>query len=142
MTGGVGQPRPVGRVGDRIRLRGLRAVGAHGVLDEERRRAQPFEVDLDITADLSVAGRSDRLEDTVDYGAVTDAVVAVVTGAHADLLEHLAQRIVDATFVAAGPRAQAVAVTVRKLRPPVAADLAVSEVSIARDRPGPAAPAL
>jgi dihydroneopterin aldolase len=120
---------------DQIALRGLRVVGTHGVLPEEHARAQPFEVDLEITADLSAAGASDRLEDTIDYGAVTAAVVEAVTGAHADLLEHLAQRIATATFAVAGARAEAVAVTVRKLRPPVPSDLAVSEVRIRRANP-------
>jgi dihydroneopterin aldolase len=121
-------------VTDRIGLRGLRVVGTHGVLPEEHQRAQPFEVDVDIAADLSAAGRSDDLADTIDYGAVTEAVAAVVVGDHADLLEHLAQRIVDATLAVAGPKAREVTVTVRKLRPPVPADLAVSEVSIRRGR--------
>ena len=46
---------------DRIELRGLRVLGTHGVLPEERERAQPFEVDLDIDADLRPAGVSDAL---------------------------------------------------------------------------------
>jgi dihydroneopterin aldolase len=58
-----------------------------------------------------------------------------VAGPHADLLEHLAQRIAEATFAVAGTRAEAVTVTVRKLRPPVPSDLAVSEVRIRRDNP-------
>jgi dihydroneopterin aldolase len=127
---------PDAAAADRIALRGLRVVGAHGVLPEEHDRAQPFEVDLEIAADLSAAGRSDDLADTIDYGAVTAVVVAVVGGAHSDLLEHLAQRIADATFEVAGPPAREVAVTVRKLRPPVPSDLAVSEVSIRRANPG------
>ena len=65
---------------DRIELRGLRVLGAHGALPEERQRAQPFEVDLDLELDLRPAGRSDRLADTVDYGAVTEAVAAVFAG--------------------------------------------------------------
>ena len=43
--------------GDRIQLRGLRAFGTHGVLPEEKSRAQPFEIDLDLDVDLAPAGR-------------------------------------------------------------------------------------
>lgn len=118
--------------GDRIELRGLRAVGTHGALPEERRRAQPFEVDLDIVADLAGAGGSDDLADTIDYGAVAGAVAAVLGGPHADLLEHLAERIVDAVWTAAGPLAEEVTVTVRKVRPPVPIDLASAAVRIVR----------
>lgn len=120
---------------DRIELRGLRAIGTHGALPEEHERGQPFEVDIDIGADLAAAGRSDDLADTIDYGAVTEAVVAVVVGPHADLLEHLAERIVEAVWAVAGPRAEEVSVTVRKLRPPVAHDLASSAVTIVRRSP-------
>jgi dihydroneopterin aldolase len=117
---------------DRIELRGLRAVGTHGTLAEERRRAQPFEIDVDIHADLRAAGSSDVLGDTVDYGAVTQAVAGVVAGEHAELLEHLAERIAAAVLEVAGPIACSVTVTVRKLRPPVPADLASAGVRITR----------
>jgi dihydroneopterin aldolase len=122
-------------VADRIELRGLRVLGSHGVLAEEHERAQPFEIDVDIEGSLEDAGRSDDLADTVDYGAVTSAVAAVVAGRHAELIEHLAARIVEAVFASAGPRAEVVGVTVRKLRPPVPVDLATAAVSITRRRP-------
>lgn len=120
---------------DRVVLRGLRLVGTHGALPEEHERAQPFEVDVEIVADLAAAGTSDALADTIDYGPVAAAVAGVVGGEHSDLLEHLAQRIVDATFAVTGAAAFEVAVTVRKLRPPVAHDLAVAEVAIRRRNP-------
>ena len=119
---------------DRIELRGLRALGVHGVLPEERDRPQPFEVDLDLELDLSGAGRSDDLSDTADYGAVAQAVAAAVAGEHADLLEHLAERIVAAAFAAA-PLADAATVTFRKLRPPVPVPLGTAGVTIHRTRP-------
>ena len=49
-------------MGDRIELRGLRVLGVHGALPEEQERAQPFEVDLDVEADLrpATAGQDKR----------------------------------------------------------------------------------
>lgn len=123
-----------GVAADRIELRGLRVVGTHGALPEEHQRGQPFEVDVDIGADLAGAGRSDDLADTIDYGAVAAAVAAAVAGPHADLLERLAERIVDAVWAVGGPLAEEVTVTVRKLRPPVPLDLASSAVTIVRRR--------
>jgi dihydroneopterin aldolase/2-amino-4-hydroxy-6-hydroxymethyldihydropteridine diphosphokinase len=108
-------------------------MGAHGALPEERERAQPFEVDLDVEADLSAAGASDALADTLDYSELAAAAAGALGGEHADLLEHLAQRVVDAVFATA-PKATAVTVTVRKLRPPVPLDLAYAEVTITRRR--------
>lgn len=121
-----------GAGGDRVELRGLRALGTHGALPEERGRAQPFELDLDLFVDLRPAGRSDRLDDTVDYAAFAAAAVAVVEGPHAELIETLAERVAAAVLAAAGERATAVTVTVRKLRPPVALSLGSAAVRVTR----------
>jgi dihydroneopterin aldolase len=124
---------PSGATPDRIELRGLRVVAICGALPEERERAQPLELDLDVEADLSVAGRSDALADTIDYGALCDAVVAVVEGTEAVLLEHLASVVADAVL-AVDQRAGAVTVAVRKLRPPVPHALESSGVRVRRSR--------
>ena len=117
---------------DAVELRGLWAMGVHGVLPEEQTRAQPFEVDLDIEADLSLAGRSDDLNDTLDYGAIAEMVAKVISDEHFALLERLAERI--AGSILADDRVIAVTVTVRKLRPPVAVDLSTAGVRIHRVR--------
>jgi len=116
---------------DRIELRGLRLSAIVGVLPEERDRAQPIEIDLDIDVDLTAAGESDALDDTVDYGAVCDLIEAVVAGDQPLLLERLADRIAAGVLGADG-RIDAVEVAVRKLRPPVAQDLATSGVRVRR----------
>ena len=118
---------------DRISLRGLRAIGVHGVLPEERDRAQPFELDLDIDADLSAAGRSDRLDDTLDYGRLVELAAAVVTDESHRLLERVAARVA-AVVLDADERVQSVTVTVWKLRPPVPSDLDRAGVTITRTR--------
>ena len=117
---------------DRIELRGLVVTGICGALPEERERAQPLEVDLDVVADLSAAGASDDLGDTLDYGAITAAVERVILDGTPQLLEHLAQTIADA--VLSDVRASSVTVSVRKLRPPVPQALATSGVTITRGR--------
>ena len=106
-------------------------TGVHGALPEERDRAQPFEVDLDLAADLAPAGASDALDDTVDYGAVAAVVARVVGEESHQLLERLATRITDDVLALDG-RITSVTVTVRKLRPPVAVDLATAGVTVTR----------
>ena len=120
---------------DRIQLRGLRFLGAHGALPGEERQAQPFEVDLDIYGDLSAAGRSDSLADTVDYGALCEASRAVVEGPHVALLERLAERLAEEVFRVGGPLVLGVEVSIRKLRPPVPFDLASAGVRVYREVP-------
>lgn len=117
---------------DAVVLRGLRVLGVHGCLPHEQAAAQPFEVDLDISADLTAAGRSDDLADAVDYGRVVEAVTAVVVGERHDLLERLAERIAESVLT--DSRVTSVTVEVRKLRPPVPADLASAGVRITRSR--------
>ena len=118
---------------DRIELRGLRASGICGALPEEQERAQPLELDLDVIADLAPAGQSDTLSDTVDYGALCQAVEDVVTTERFQLLERLATRVAD-VVLDHDHRVDIVSVTVRKLRPPVAQQLVTSGVHIERTR--------
>lgn len=118
---------------DRIELRGLRGLGVHGVLPEERERAQPFEVDLDVEVDLEDAGVTDELADTVDYGSLAELAVRIVADESHRLLERLAARIAE-DMLAADGRIASVTVAVRKLRPPVAVELATVAVRITRAR--------
>ena len=118
---------------DHIELRHLRILGTHGVLPEERDRAQPFAVDLDLEVDLAPAGTSDDLADTVDYGEVVDRVAAVVSGPRSyQLLEALAEAIAAEALI--DSRVASVTVAVRKLRPPVATDIASVGVRVTRRR--------
>ncbi|MGH9123396.1 MAG: dihydroneopterin aldolase [Acidimicrobiales bacterium] len=117
---------------DRIELRGIRALGTHGVLPEEQKRPQPFSIDIDLVADLRAAGQSDQLEETVDYGAVAEAVVGEVEGPSVALMERLAQRVADRVLSMAGPRATSVTVTIRKLRPPVPVHMESAGVQVIR----------
>jgi dihydroneopterin aldolase len=119
-------------MGDRIELRGLRILGHHGALEGEQETAQPFEVDLVVEADLDPAALTDDLEKTVDYSLVLQTAGAIVAEHRYLLLESLAAAI--ASGVLEFPAVDAVTVTVRKLRPPVAADVASVGVSLRRQR--------
>lgn len=117
---------------DRIELRALRVSGHHGALPGEQDEPQPFEIDLDVEADLAAAGASDGLHDTVDYGDLVQRAAAVVSGERWQLLERIAARVAD-EVLAADERIATVTVVVRKLRPPVS-DLGSAGVRISRRR--------
>ena len=119
---------------DRIEVRGLRVLGRHGALPGERDRAQPFSIDLDLELDLSRAGGSDDLLDTVDYGDVTRRVVDVVEQSSFALLESLATAV--ATAVLSDGLIDVVVVTLHKVRPPLAADVGSVGVVIRRVQGG------
>lgn len=115
---------------DRILIAGIRELGVHGALPEEQTRPQPFEVDVELLVDLSVAARSDALDDTVDYGTVCEAVGRVISSERYRLLERLAERIAE--VCRSDPRVKGVVVEVRKVHPPVRAILRHVGVRIER----------
>lgn len=119
-------------MGDAIILQGLRIMAICGALPEEMVRAQPFNFDIEVVADLSAAGASDELDDTIDYGGLTDNIVSMVTSNTFTLMEHLVQRVAD--VVLADERVQQVTVSVQKERPPVPYTLDTSGVRITRSR--------
>ncbi len=80
-----------------------------------------------------MAGASDELTDTVDYGVLCGLVAQVVGAGHVTLLEHLADAVASAVLGADG-RITSVTVWLRKLRPPVPHDLATSGVRLSRNR--------
>ncbi len=118
--------------GDCIQLRGLRVVCIVGVLPEERERPQPLEIDIDIYSDLSAAGHSDDLKDTIDYGAAAQSVAETCLSSQAQLLEHLAQLIADDLLKPV--QVTAVDVTIKKLRPPIPLDINFTAVQVVRRR--------
>ena len=117
---------------DRIVLSGLRFFGYHGALPEERARGQEFLVDVEVETARAAAGRSDALEDTVDYRALYEAARAVATGGPRQLLEAVAEEI--ARRVLAMERVYAVTVRVRKPHVPLPGPLDYSAVEVRRSR--------
>ncbi len=111
---------------DRITITGIEAFGYHGVLEHERTYGQRFVVDVALGVDLSAAGASDDLADTVDYGTLAAEVADLVTGPPCDLIEALAERI--AARCLSDPRVQAAEVTVHKPSAPV--PVVAEEVSV------------
>ena len=102
---------------DRIILEGMQLYGYHGANAEERALGQPYVVDLAVELDLSQAGATDSLEDTVSYTHLYRAVKSVLEGESKNLLEATAQAI--AAKVLADFPVTAVRVYLKKPRPPI-----------------------
>lgn len=117
---------------DRILLRNFRVMAYCGVLDEEKLRRQPFEINAEVVVDLSAAGQSDDLADTINYGVLGDDIADLVETSRFALLEYFAQQVAD--LLLSDERATEVTVEILKLRPPMAHDLAASGVRITRTR--------
>lgn len=129
----MNEPSPGPGGPDRIELRGLTVRGRHGVFEHERRDGQDFVVDLTVWLDLAPAAASDRLPDTLDYGALAGRAAAIVGGEPCDLIETVAGRIAD--DVLTDPRVRAVEVVLHKPHAPIPLQFADVAVVLTRYPP-------
>jgi len=120
---------------DRIRLVNMTFYGYHGVSAAEKETGRRFEVDCELKVDLAEAGKTDRLNYTIDYSAVYDLIADVVQNTSYSLLEglagHLASRLLDAF------PAVEVMIRVRKMTPPINGLVDYIEVELTRRQPTP-----
>ncbi len=75
---------------DRILIRDLLARCIIGVREEERRHTQDVVINVALSVDLRPAGKSDRLEDSVDYSTLKKKILAHVEQSAYQLVEALA----------------------------------------------------
>lgn len=117
---------------DLITLTGIEVLAKHGVLDSEQRKAQLFRIDVVASLDLSDAGASDDLSDTLDYGELAIEVREVVGSESHSLIERVATRVAE--VVLDHERVEQVTVTVHKPQAPVDVVFDDVSVTITRDR--------
>ena len=115
---------------DRILIQDLRLSCIVGVRERERTSAQEVVINLVLHTDLRAAGRSDRLEDTVDYSALTGRVEALVEGSSFGLIEALASAIAAECLKDSGVQG----VTVRVDKPAALPRGRAASVEIHRER--------
>jgi dihydroneopterin aldolase len=115
---------------DRVVVKDLRLPARIGVSPDERSAPQDVLVTAEIVADLSIAGASDTLEDTVDYHAAVQTIAELVRSSESKLLEHLAEEI--AARLLRLSLVVRVTVEVRKAAPPVEEDVGAIAVHIER----------
>jgi 7,8-dihydroneopterin aldolase/epimerase/oxygenase len=121
---------------DRLLLEGLQFFGHHGDVEAERALGGRVDVDVEIRADLHVAGHSDQLSDALDYVRCYETVRHVVETRQHNLLETVAEEVAGALLTDA--RVNSVRVRVAK-QPPIAGVFHRFAVIIERQR-GDAAP--
>jgi D-erythro-7,8-dihydroneopterin triphosphate epimerase len=97
---------------DRVIIRELLVRCGLGVDAEERREMQDVLISVALHGDLRLAGKSDRLEDAIDYRAVKKEILAMADGSRFRLIEALAEKIAELSLAHRG--VQRVDVTVEK----------------------------
>ncbi len=97
---------------DRIYIRDLATRCIVGINPDERVNKQEVIINIVLEADLSKAGASDNIDDTVDYKRIKQAVLELVEKSEFLLIERLADAIVQVCL--REPRVHAVQVTLDK----------------------------
>lgn len=118
---------------DCIRLTGMAFFGYHGDEPEETKLGQRFYVDMELELDLSEAGESDKLEDSVNYVAVYELVKRRAEGGPFKLLEKLAG-IINDDVLSLFPKVNKVTTTVHKPGSPIPGILDDVSVTLSKER--------
>ncbi|MQG19484.1 MAG: dihydroneopterin aldolase [SAR202 cluster bacterium] len=78
---------------DKIILKGMKFHAYHGVHEWEKSSGQIFIVDIEIFKNLSISGKTDSIEDTVDYSNIFREVKTIMESKSHNLLESVAEMI-------------------------------------------------
>lgn len=90
-----GREAPVGETMDLIFIEGFEGETVIGINKDELTLPQPVRIDLVAGLPRSRACETDRIADTIDYGAVHDALTRLLASHKVQLLEALAESIAN-----------------------------------------------
>lgn len=117
---------------NKIFIDGLRLFAHHGVMEQERKLGAYFTIDIEVTTDFSLALDTDDLSKTINYADLFQLIRQEMEKPSL-LLEHVAGRIVQATFKKF-PSANDVCLKLKKENPPMGADCQGAGVKICMTR--------
>jgi dihydroneopterin aldolase len=100
-----------------IRLEGMEFFAYHGCYEAEQIVGNRFLVDLAMETDITMPSQSDNIEDALNYHRAYN-IVKEQMKIRSNLLENIAQRIVDALYDAF-PQLKKATIKVSKLHPPM-----------------------
>ena len=78
---------------DKIFLKELTTETVIGIFDWEREVKQTIAIDLEMSADIRRAARTDRIDDTLNYKGVAKRLLSFVAESRYQLVETLAEEI-------------------------------------------------
>ncbi len=76
---------------DLVLIEGLEVRTVIGIYDWEREIRQTVRLDLEMAWDISKAGKTDNIEDTLDYKSVSKRLIDFVEASEFGLIESLAE---------------------------------------------------
>tara|TARA_B100000900_G_C20248705_1_gene581033 strand:+ start:130 stop:489 length:360 start_codon:yes stop_codon:yes gene_type:complete len=117
---------------DIIKIKNLKILAKHGVYDFEKDKEGLFELDIEMFLSLKKPAKSDKLEDTVNYGEAISLITSVFTEKCYSLIEAVAEKIcfelLDYYPI------KKVLIRIRKPHAPISANLDTVEVELVREK--------
>ena len=77
---------------DKIEIHNLECFGYHGVLEEEKTLGQKFIVSCSIYTDIKTPGKTDDIEDSVNYASIAEYITKWMSNARYNLIESVAEK--------------------------------------------------
>ncbi|MGN0369780.1 MAG: 2-amino-4-hydroxy-6-hydroxymethyldihydropteridine diphosphokinase [Butyrivibrio sp.] len=116
---------------DKIIISRLKVFCNHGVYEEEKINGQNFYVSAIIGIDASVPGKTDDLNDSVNYAALCEAITCFMKNNRYNLIEAVAENL-SAYILEYSPLIQSVELRIDKPEAPIGLPLDTVAVSITR----------
>lgn len=116
---------------DKIHIEDLEIFANHGVFPEENRLGQKFLVSAILFTDTKKAGRTDELEESIDYGAVSHFITSYMQKNTFKLLEAAAEHLAEELLRTVN-HLEAVTLQIKKPWAPVGLPLKTVSVEITR----------
>ena len=118
---------------DKICIKNLEMFAKHGIYPEELSLGQKFVISAELFVDLRQAGKSDELEDSLDYGKVCHVIKSFVEKNSFRLIETVAERLAE-KLLTENTTLQKVRLEIKKPWAPVAMHLEAVSIDIERSR--------
>lgn len=118
---------------DKILIDRLELYARIGVKSAEREVGQWLVASLEVDCDLSRAGQSDNLHDTLSYSDIARTIHEIGVTTTCDLLEYMAEKMC-AALLERFPAATTVRLRLLKRPPPVALSIAEAGIEMTRSR--------
>ena len=116
----------------KIILENMEFHAFHGCLEFEQQLGNTFLVSLSMEINTEKAGKTDNLEDTLNYQLIYD-VVKEQMEIQSKLIEHVGQRILDSIFEQF-PQIEELNVKLSKLNPPLGGKVERVTIELIRKR--------
>lgn len=116
---------------DQIRISNLEAFGYHGVFEEEALLGQKFLISASLFLDTRRAGKTDDLQESLDYGEVCQMIKKMVETERYRLIERLAEQLAEKLLLCY-ECLRSVEITVKKPWAPVLISMEAVSVTIMR----------